>query len=174
MQRLWFIVDRLRQGILGYRQERAFRRSNGIVLEGTVILYGAPDDISPMIRQRLGAALTLMADDRRASRRFQSYVRRIYIRPGRVSGFLPATRTIVLALELLQTGGIEEIASVLVHETIHARFNASGVGTWSTRIARIESCCLRHQMSFLERFPGTDDVLKHLKEYTHKPWWNNL
>jgi len=168
---LGFALENLRQVVLGFRQARALKKSTSLAIGyGLPILSQPPEELTRPLLHRVHSAIELAARNARAARRLRNYVRFVLIREGKVSGFLKASRTIVLSHELLMHASTEEIASVIVHETVHARINAFGVGTWSSRLPEIESRCLREQMEFLEHLPGTEHIIQHLQQYVGTVW----
>jgi hypothetical protein len=65
-------------------------------------------------------------------------------------------------------------ASVLVHEATHARFHRRGIEPTSMKTrARIERTCVREQVRFLMRIPGSEVYIQHLeREVAEGTWFN--
>lgn len=97
---------------------------------------------------------------------------RILVGVASSSGYLPRTRTILLQRELILEHDVETIASAIVQQTTHARIRRWGIRTWSDLIRRIEQRCLREQVAFLKRVPGTEDLVRHYSSLENDQWWS--
>ena len=153
------------------REQRVLARAQSVTVQGVRVRVTCLATLPVPLVAKLDSAFKLLANSPGAIRRFDHYVSGLYVREGRVSGFLNATRTIVLARELLLHGSPAEVASVIVHEYVHARFNAARVGAWGDSIPRMEDRCLRYQLEFLEPISDTEHVIAHLRKHVGTTWW---
>jgi hypothetical protein len=70
---------------------------------------------------------------------------------------------------LRETTTLERLASVIIHETTHARLNGWGIDYEEKMRARIEAICLRRELNFLKRLPSTALLQE---EITHTLEWH--
>ncbi len=83
-------------------------------------------------------------------------------------------KTVQLCPAHLMDCPITELASVLVHEVVHLRIDAMGVGYRDTLRERVEQCCIRAQASFLRRCGADGAVLAEAYESAlSTPWWTD-
>lgn len=59
---------------------------------------------------------------------------------------------------LAETTTVEAIASLIVHEAIHARLEGCGIGYEEHLRARVEAVCIRRQRAFGRAIPNGEDV----------------
>jgi hypothetical protein len=96
------------------------------------VSFYAPDERVAELAARLDGALALLErSDHRRYVKVKAAFTRILVRPGRRSEYWPASRSCVLAVELLQSPPYI-VAGTLVHEAAHAR-------TYSPRQKRDEA-----------------------------------
>lgn len=64
------------------------------------------------------------------------------------------------------------VALVIIHEGVHARMHANGVGRVGVAdLTRHERAAVRQQIAFAARFPNTDRLVKWLEDGLQNPWW---
>ena len=59
---------------------------------------------------------------------------------------------------------VAQIASVIVHETTHARLMRFGFGYEEPKRVRIEHICFSAQRAFVRRLPNADELLTEIEE----------
>jgi hypothetical protein len=65
------------------------------------------------------------------------------------------------------SGGVERIASAIVHEATHARLERYGIRYDEDRRVRIEAVCLRRELAVAVRLPDSADLQQLIAEYLH-------
>lgn len=78
--------------------------------------------------------------------------------------YLPAFRTVVLRARLTERLRPDNVASILVHESCHARLERLGIPYRAWHKARIERICHRNQVWFLEKVPGAEVLARFTRE----------
>jgi len=124
--------------------------------------------------QRLAAALSLLSQaDVRYHQQVLRRMRRVIVWGGNFSRANPP-RTVQLCPAHLMDCPIVELASVLVHEVVHLRIDALGVGYRDALRERVEQCCIREQASFLRRCGADGALLAEAYESAPStPWWTD-
>jgi hypothetical protein len=79
----------------------------------------------------------------------------------------------VVDLPTLRTQSALEIASTIVHEATHARFQRWGIDYKQSLRTRIETACVREEIAFLKRIPDTDLLIENLRSSLQTPWWTD-
>lgn len=85
--------------------------------------------------------------------------------------YVPELRACMLGEEYL-TRPAAEIAMTIIHEGTHARLWKCGFGYDVPVRERIERICVRMEVSFARRVPGTEQMIAYALKQLAKPWWN--
>lgn len=117
-------------------------------------------------------ALTLLEDVQpRLLARMRRDVRRAFIGLGPYCAYWSTFRTILLGSRSVRTSDATYLASVFVHEAVHARFYRRGIRMWPDLEARIERRCLLEQIAFVECIEGGESLAADLRQWLDRPWW---
>jgi hypothetical protein len=65
------------------------------------------------------------------------------------------------------------LASVILHEAMHARLAAKGIQYSSAQRERIERYCVARQSNFLRKIPGTEPLVEHLQSWHALDWYSD-
>jgi hypothetical protein len=84
------------------------------------------------------------------------------------SAWWATSRTCFIESRTLLKRSAADTASVIVHEATHARLMEAGIWTWPALRNRIECCCLRQEIAFVDRlprdrFPSADSYIDYLR-----------
>lgn len=124
--------------------------------------------------QRLDEAVSLLAHtDTRMHGQLSRYVRDVFVWAGHYSAAMPP-RSIQLCSAHVMDSTALELASVLVHETIHLRIARHGIRYEGILQERIERRCIREQASFLRK--QGDEGISMAEVFEHAlntPWWTD-
>ena len=96
----------------------------------------------------------------------------VHLIPGALGQYDPSLGTCVLdeRFVLSETTTLERIASTIVHEATHARLDKWGIRYVEKERSRIEAICLRRELNFAARLPGSDsfqeEIASTLEWYT--------
>lgn len=143
-------------------------------LDGRQVVFADFRIRKDVAMQRLTEAMSLLAQtDVRYYHQVMRRVRRIIAWGGNFSKATPPA-TIQLCPAHLLDCSIAQLASVLVHEVVHLRIAALGVGDRVELRERVERRCIREQASFLRR-QGADGALlaEAYEEALNTPWWTD-
>jgi hypothetical protein len=113
--------------------------------------------------QRVEAALRLVkAYDRTRYNRLRRDLDRIWVRllTDGCAQFSPAWRACLIdeRFVLAETTDTQLIAAAIVHEATHARLWHRGIGYEEDQRQRVEAVCLRRELAFARRLPGSERV----------------
>lgn len=81
-------------------------------------------------------------------------------------------RSILLDASNAQRQTVEAIAMVIVHEATHARLWRMGVGRCPDR-EKIERICVRSEIAFARKVPGTDRLIEGAKLKLASRYWES-
>lgn len=127
------------------------------------------NDNSEVMFDRLRAACALIEtyDARRFLRLQKDVARIVFLESG--PEFWHRGRICVLH----DIGSLEEaqVAAILVHEGTHARLYTRRIGYTSHNRKRIEHLCIREELSFLARLPGSQHLIQRTRQKLDEPWW---
>lgn len=109
-------------------------------------------------RQRVYAALELIDSlDLRRLRRIQRDISYIAVIDGSRSYYWPTGKTIVLRSSDVDRASSGMLASTIIHEGIHSRLHRGGFSYFPDAVRnRVESICVRAQLSFTKKLPHRD------------------
>jgi hypothetical protein len=119
------------------------------------------------IRASLGEALEKVAAwSPRMRRRLDSKVLRMLIEPRNAATY-HHPGMITIPLQCFQQTDSDAVASLIVHEAVHERFEARGIRYWPHLRARMERRCLHEQIAFLTS-RGRTDLANSYGEYLRR------
>lgn len=153
----------LRAWFIAHVDERVVVRDMPVIIDS--------DDASH--RERVCADLSealekLAAWAPRLRRRLNAEVRQIRIQPGKAAAYFHPG-TIVIPLHAFDDTDIDGVASLIIHEAVHARLEARGIRYWPHLRSRIERRCLREQLAFLTS-RGRTDLVDYFEEYLRRTY----
>jgi hypothetical protein len=61
----------------------------------------------------------------------------------------------------------------IVHEATHARLRHCGIQTTEANEGRVEALCVRQEIAFAHRLPGSAAFIQHARDKLNTPWWGN-
>jgi hypothetical protein len=117
-----------------------------------------------------GGLRIIQALDPRWLRPLRSNAHRIIIRHATTSFYRTASRTIILASHQMDRQPAEVVATMLVHEAVHARLMSLDVDGRDL-LRRIEHACLKQQITFAKRLEGFEYLVEHLESFYDTDWW---
>src|SRR5204863_9862259 len=68
---------------------------------------------------------------------------------------------------------LESLSATIIHEGIHARLHRARIPYSEAYRPRVESACIRAELSFLERLPGTAPLVNHLRANLSGAWYTD-
>lgn len=144
------------------------------IIRGIQVVNISDRDQTDALFEAVAAALTLI--HRTAPwrlREVRNVIRRVLIvsQPG--SSYWGFVHACALSRETLEHQPPEWVASIIVHEAVHARFHRRGIRYDAQHRSRIERACLRRQLAFLRKVAGTEDLVEHLVAASSKPWFSD-
>lgn len=121
----------------------------------------------------VAAALAVIeAFDQRRLAGIRRHFRRIVVAAQSRTVYWRFARACALSDRSLSTQPAIWIASVLVHEGTHARLHGRGIEPNNMKMrARIEGACVREQIRFLIRVPGSEVYVRHLESELEDGTW---
>ena len=108
------------------------------------------DELWRMVAEALAMIKAL---DPRRFQRLRRDVPRILVLPGRRSFLSPATNSCFLHERLVRDGGNVSVASILVHEAVHARLRKMGLWYLPDLRVRMEELCVKEEIAFAKLLP---------------------
>jgi hypothetical protein len=131
-------------------------------------------DATPVSREEMKtvtAALDLIARaDVRRFARLRRDLRRVILVTHGGPEYVHAIRGCVISANDVRQQSAERVAMTLVHEATHARLGALGFAHKWTLRDRIEKRCVEEEISFIQRVPGTDRLLKEARKALVTSW----
>jgi hypothetical protein len=79
----------------------------------------------------------------------------------------------LIDLPTFKTRTIREVASAIVHETVHARLLCRGIPYDEDHRDEIEQLCVAEEIAFLARFPDSAEAIARKRESLKTRWWMN-
>ena len=124
--------------------------------------------------RKAGEALELIAATApRLLRRTQRYLRRIVFVSGGGEIYHEQLHAYLVDLPMFKTRTIREVASAIVHETVHARLLCLGIPYDEGRRDEIEHLCVNEEIAFLTRFPDSAEAIARKRESLKTRWWTD-
>lgn len=114
---------------------------------------------------RIATALSLIQDnDPVLYRRLQFHLPRIVVLPRGRASYWHAFQVCMLSSPDIMKWHVSQLASIIVHEGMHAWIRARGIDSGSGGITRnrIEQTCLKGQLRFARQLVNSDDMIKAL------------
>lgn len=143
---------------------------------GLEIVNLSRSEVDALIFNRVARVLQLIQQyDASQLRRILADVRRIVVTPpgGAAGSYWASVKACVLGAEHLLQDSCESAAMTLVHEATHARLERAGIRYTSANRARIESICLRAEIAFGRKVPGTELLVEEAKHAMNTEWWTD-
>jgi hypothetical protein len=85
--------------------------------------------------------------------------------------YLPRLRVCRLGIDMIGSAPTAEIAMTIIHEGTHARLWSAGFESEERCRERIERLCVRAEVAFAERIPGTEALVAKTEELLESRWW---
>jgi len=125
-----------------------------------------------VVEQLVAACRSIEAVSPWRLRQIERDLERVFVvyRPG--ARYVPAIGACVLGLELVKRPPVE-IAMAIVHEATHARLWNLGFRYGEAFRERIERICVRMEVAFARRVPGTDTLVADVLAQLENPWWTS-
>lgn len=136
----------------------------------TLVHFGARDDANDHFN-KVEVAIDLIRKHARI--RLGRYLKRVIVVQSTGSEYWPFASACALSEMTLRTQTPEWVASVLVHETVHARLWRRGVKYEERYRPRIEKICTEAQIRFLRSLPGTQELVDHLFKHLADGWYSD-
>jgi hypothetical protein len=166
-------VNRLLRLIQMILTEIDLRFSEKRVIHGIAVYHTS--DRTPSDKSYAGVAESLAVIGTFDPRRLEGirrYLRRIVVAAQSRTVYWRFARACALSDQSLSTQPAIWIASVLVHEGTHARLHGRGIEPNDMKMrARIERTCVREQIRFLMRVPGSEVYVRHLERELDEGSW---
>lgn len=122
--------------------------------------------------RKAGQALELLSSTApRLLRRTQRYLNRIVFVSGGGEVYHERLGAYLVDLPTFQSRSIREVASAIVHETVHARLVRWGIQYDAKRRDDIERVCVNEEIAFLARLPESGEVIATKRESLKTRWW---
>jgi hypothetical protein len=154
------------------RESLVLRLAPHVQAHGVVVYFGSGETRSDLIAGKLHEAFLLVERiEPWWMNSLKRLVPRIVVYPGEHSGYWRASRSIVLAEQMVVEQDVSFIASGLIHETAHAYLQARGIRTTAVNRRRVERFCLEQQIRFVEQLPEQVALATYLRSYREKIWW---
>lgn len=153
--------------------EISLRFSERRVIHG-ISVYNTSDRIPAETSYfAVAASLALVEQyDRRRIAMLRRHLLRIIVATQSRNVYWRFARACVLSDKSLATQPAIWTASVIVHEVTHARFYSRGIEPTDGDVrARIEGRCVREQIGFLSRVPGSQTYVEHLRRQVAEGTW---
>jgi hypothetical protein len=128
--------------------------------------------MSDTARQRLEEALALLeAKLPREHDRLMRDVERVFLLKAGGPEYWPFARAIVFKKETVERAEVPVLAMSLLHEGVHARLWAMGIGYPERLRSRIEQICVRAEVQLARALPDSADLEAFAKEKLEREWW---
>lgn len=139
---------------------------------GILLAVGAATEYQADFFSKCSEALELITtyDPRRFSR-IRRDLRVIFMSAGGGPYYDPAIDGFIIDSRSLRAATVTRLSSLIVHEATHARLHRLGIGDDQARAERREAICVRAEIDFLRRLPGTADLMSRLQQSTQTPWY---
>lgn len=148
---------------------RLYRRERH---RGFELVNAASPESYALLRQKLDQGLDLVEhfDPVRFAQIQRSLKRFVFI-PGGGDHYSRA-----LSAHMVDASGLPQqtnlqTALVIVHEATHARLERSGIAMTAANAARVEHICVKAQVTFVRRIPGTEQTAEDLLRTLNTQWW---
>lgn len=95
----------------------------------------------------------------------------IYLLPHALAHYDHSLKTCVLDQRFVAdpATSVERIASVIVHESTHAKLRRCGIGYREEIRVRVEAICFRRELAFAARLPDSAQLGEHIAQ--HLDWY---
>jgi len=125
-----------------------------------------------VLSDRIAAALMVISqNDNRLANRIRQDLKRFLISDAEGAEFIPAIRACMLSNHYVNRASADELAVVIVHESIHARLWTRGIRYSDDLRERIERLCVRHEIEFARRLPSADHLIADAEMRLDRFWW---
>jgi hypothetical protein len=152
--------------------EADLRASDTCMLHEFRVINTSDRVSSPVAFAAVEAALDVLhTHDARLLRSIRRVMPRIAIAAQSGSVYWSHVNVCALSDMTIQRQPPAWVASVVVHESVHARLWRRGVRTTAANRARVESSCINQQQQFLSRIPGTEAWIEHLENELADGTW---
>jgi hypothetical protein len=159
----------LRQALTSVLISRSPRAMHGAI----VVADAVADDESTIRISKVLAALDLAATKfPRGYRLAQRYLSRVLVIRSGGQVFAADANACALDIEFIRQEGLARIASVVVHEAVHARVHRVGVPYVLAKRPHIERLCVEFQADALRALDG-DEAAEQVIRRLATPWWSD-
>jgi hypothetical protein len=122
--------------------------------------------------EQLVSALSLLARvDQRSVERMRGHFRAIIIGVGSNFSFAPDLRVCYLPVGYQENRPIEQIASYLAHEAMHALLFSRGIGYSESVRLRVERACIRAERALARKLPVGETLLHDVERRMNARNW---
>jgi hypothetical protein len=124
------------------------------------------------VLERITAAIELIAKhDPRAHHQLSRRVKRLLVTEAGGAHFIAGIATCRIGVRSVVAQTTTWLAMTLIHEATHARLAQAGIPYNERYRARIEQLCVREEIAFAEKVPGSEAEVARARNLLSQPWW---
>lgn len=168
-------VSFIRSGLRSLLFRAAMLMSKRTSVEGFEVanLSESKED-SELLRRVREVLLLISRTEPSFFRRMKQAVCRILIAPsgGAAGSYWSFLDGCALSAHHVLTDSTTSVAMTLIHEATHARLHHKGIRYTPQLRPRIEAMCIRAEVEFARRVPGTEQLVAEAESALSKPWWS--
>ncbi len=150
--------------MIRWSEVRRIERMEVRVIEDRAVTSGLFDQV--------GAALRLiMTNDPARYDRIRRDLKRVLLTLASGGQYLPRLETCRIGIDYVRRSSPLEVAMMIVHEATHARLWRAGYRYEPADRGRIERICIRAEMTFASRIPGSGLAIARTEQLLRSEWW---